>query len=484
MKINVKRSMEQMWKDILDYFSPEGFDNLTIQSGLVVKILVVSFLGVSGALLVFLIGLLFEWNNALIRDIAIFSVFAAVDLLALFFHRAGRGGLARGLFILGLLVAVFMVGYLESNPVDDPFLLFGFFIVLLFALLLLDPFPVWLTVGLCASAYGLLHILWMAGMLPPEAQRNPKIDAVMLLFVFLMSAVMFVLLFQDLLRGYRDQSGKLEQQVEERTRSIAALAEERSTLNRAMLNMLEDLEASNEVLQQQKEELASVNRELSSFSYSVSHDLRAPLRAMDGFSRILMDDFRGELSEDAARYLGLIRKNAQHMGTLIDDLLSYSRSSRVEVRRAEIDPAHIVRGVWEELVEDLDQGRIRLEMRDLPHCHADPTLLRQVYQNLLDNALKYSSTRDRIRIEVGFHTIVGKESSVYYVRDNGVGFNMQYADKLFDVFQRLHSSETYEGTGVGLAIVSRIINRHGGRVWAESQEGQGAVFYFTLGRDQ
>ena len=171
------------------------------------------------------------------------------------------------------------------------------------------------------------------------------------------------------------------------------------------------------------------------------------------------------------------------MRELIDDLLAFSRSSRVEVRRSLTDPAAILEEVKEKLLENRKRGQIQFIVSDLPVCYADPVLLRQVYQNLLDNALKYSSDRAVSTIEVGFSPFVGSELSVYYVKDNGIGFDMNYADKLFDVFQRLHSDEKYEGTGIGLAIVSRIITRHGGKVWAESAPDRGAAFYFTLGRE-
>jgi light-regulated signal transduction histidine kinase (bacteriophytochrome) len=226
-------------------------------------------------------------------------------------------------------------------------------------------------------------------------------------------------------------------------------------------------------------ELASANRELEAFSYSVSHDLRAPLRAMDGFSRILLEEYADGLPEDAQRYLRLVRDNATQMGRLIDDLLAFSRLSRQELVRRRVDPAAVARQVMQELAATSDARRVEVQIAELPPTRADPLLLRQVYANLLGNALKFTRDRDPAVIEVGGLECDGE--AVYTVRDNGVGFDMRYADKLFGVFQRLHRAEDYEGTGVGLAIVQRIIHRHGGRVWAESTPGQGATFFFTLG---
>ncbi len=225
------------------------------------------------------------------------------------------------------------------------------------------------------------------------------------------------------------------------------------------------------------EQLIAVNKELEAFTYSVSHDLRAPLRAVDGFSRILLEKYGAEMSSDAKRYQNLIRDNARQMGQLIDDLLSFSRLSRQPVKRQEVEPSEIVRQVLHELqVQSFEQASVTV--KDLAVCNADPALLKQVYVNLISNALKYTRRCESPLIEVGCHNDNG--TPVYYVRDNGVGFDMKYADKLFGVFQRLHRAEEYEGTGVGLAIVQRVIHRHGGRIWAEADVDQGATFFFTL----
>jgi PAS domain S-box-containing protein len=225
-------------------------------------------------------------------------------------------------------------------------------------------------------------------------------------------------------------------------------------------------------------ELEAVNRELEAFSYSVSHDLRAPLRAIDGFARILVDEHASALSVEGHRVLNVVMRESQRMGRLIDDLLAFSRLGRQALQPVEIDLAALVSEVYREQAAQSPGRKIQLQVTALPRANADPALMRQVLVNLVDNAIKYTRRRDLAQIEVG-GSVRGSEN-VYYVKDNGAGFDPRYADKLFGVFQRLHTEAEFEGTGVGLALVQRIINRHGGRVWAEAQVDQGATFYFTL----
>lgn len=229
---------------------------------------------------------------------------------------------------------------------------------------------------------------------------------------------------------------------------------------------------------QRTSQLEAANRELEAFSYSVSHDLRAPLRAVDGFSQALLEDYAPLLPEDGRRYIETIRKGAQKMGTLIDDLLVFSRLGRQPMNQQKVETAKLVREVLDELVAQETGREIEVHVGDLPICTGDPALLRQVWVNLLSNALKYTRKREVSRVEVDFETT--SAGTVYSVRDNGSGFDMRYAGKLFGVFQRLHRMEDYEGTGVGLAIVQRVIQRHGGRIWAESSLDQGTTFSFTL----
>ena len=231
---------------------------------------------------------------------------------------------------------------------------------------------------------------------------------------------------------------------------------------------------------QRTAELESANRELEAFAYSVSHDLRAPLRAVDGFSRILLEEYSPQLPEQAQHYLAVTRKNALQMGALIDDLLAFSRLSRQPLRKEPIAPADLVRQVLHDLRAELEGRRVEITIGDLPPCEGDPGLLKQVLVNLLSNGFKYTRKREVAKIEVGALTPGGGQRPVYYVRDNGVGFDMRYANKLFGVFQRLHGAQEYPGTGVGLAIVQRIVHRHGGQVWAEAGVNQGATFYFVL----
>lgn len=235
----------------------------------------------------------------------------------------------------------------------------------------------------------------------------------------------------------------------------------------------------NEDLKHRAFDLEAANKDLEAFSYSVSHDLRAPLRAMHGFSRILLEKHGANLPPDAQRYQNLICDNAQQMGRLIDDLLSFSRLSRQQLKTHPIAVAEIVREALKDLAHEQATGHLQISVKDLPSCQADPSLLRQVFVNLLSNAIKFTRQRTGAQIEVGCLTNNGVP--VYFVKDNGVGFDMKYSDKLFGVFQRLHRAEDYEGTGVGLAIVQRIVHRHGGRVWADAQVDKGATFYFTLG---
>jgi len=232
-----------------------------------------------------------------------------------------------------------------------------------------------------------------------------------------------------------------------------------------------------------EEALLEANKELEAFSYTVSHDLRAPLRSINGFVKILLEDHGPALNDEARRCLGIIHKGAQRMGELIDDLLTFSRLSRSSIELRAIDPKDIIKEAWLELQQDREGRTIEFIVNDLPRCRADRRLLKQVWSNLLSNALKYTRPRDSARIEIGWsEDAQHSKEIVYWICDNGVGFDQRYVHKLFGVFQRLHRAEDFEGTGVGLAIVQRIVKRHGGRVWAEGQVDQGATISMMLER--
>jgi PAS domain S-box-containing protein len=225
-------------------------------------------------------------------------------------------------------------------------------------------------------------------------------------------------------------------------------------------------------------QLEAANKELEAFSYSVSHDLRAPLRAIDGFTRIVLEDYAAAMPEGGSRYLSLVRDNAHTMSSLIDNLLTFSRLNRHALARQQIDMNEMVDQALQTLTAGQECRQISFIINALPGCKADPLLIKQVYINLLSNAIKFTGKVAAAIVEVG--CLQENHENIYYVKDNGVGFDMQYAPKLFGVFQRLHRVEDYEGTGVGLAIVQRIIHRHGGRIWAMGEINQGATFCFTL----
>ena len=219
-------------------------------------------------------------------------------------------------------------------------------------------------------------------------------------------------------------------------------------------------------------------RELEAFSYSVSHDLRAPLRAIDGYSRMIMRRQADQFDEEARRQFTLIRESARDMGKLIEDLLRLSRVGRKDPDKTNLDMRQLIEATWEELQEVHPHRRMTLKIDNLPPAWGDRSLIKQVFVNILSNAIKFTVIRNEAQIEAGSY--VKDDEMVYFIRDNGVGFDMNYYDKLFVVFQRLHSDSEYEGTGIGLALVQRIIKRHGGRVWAEAEVGKGACFYFSL----
>lgn len=267
-------------------------------------------------------------------------------------------------------------------------------------------------------------------------------------------------------RGLLALTLELEQRVDERTQELRTAHAELRKTNAELLQLTAELQVA--------------NSELEAFSYSVSHDLRAPLRAVDGFSGILLEDYADKLDAEGQRLLQMIRRNMQRMNQLIDDLLAFSRVSRQELKMSAICMEDLINAVVEELSTTAANDHRQLRIQPLPPARGDPAMIRQVLVNLLSNAIKFSRHQETPVIEISGR--VEATHNLYCFKDNGAGFDMRYADKLFGVFQRLHSEREFEGTGVGLAIVQRIIQRHGGQVWAEAEVGEGAAFYFTLPR--
>jgi signal transduction histidine kinase len=264
---------------------------------------------------------------------------------------------------------------------------------------------------------------------------------------------------------------KLEQkhsELEAALRTLQGAHEEILELNRHL----------EERMGERTTELVAANKELEAFSYSISHDLRVPLRSIDGFVDLLRRDYGAQLPAEADRKLGQIREYAAHMSQLIEGLLAFSRFSRQPLTKARVSPAAIVKRVLEQLQPEMEARRVAVSIAELPDCRADEMLLQQVFANLLSNAVKYSRQRDPAIIDIGWQDDHGR--CAYFVRDNGAGFDMQYAQRLFGVFERLHGRKEFEGVGVGLSIVQRIVERHGGRIWAEAVVDNGATFYFTL----
>ena len=281
--------------------------------------------------------------------------------------------------------------------------------------------------------------------------------------------------------------GEIEHRNAELEQSNASLAQqiaERERVESELRRVEEELRNLNAQLEhrvtERTEQLAAANKELESFSYSVSHDLRAPVRAIAGFSKLLAEHHEAALDDEAKRKLGIVRSEAARMGTLIDDLLAFSRLGRQSLQMRMVDMEELVRLNFDTLKTQQPDAHHELKLGALPAALADRSLLAQVWINLLSNALKFSAKKEKPTIEV--NAISDATEHTYFVRDNGAGFDPRYAAKLFGVFQRLHDQTDFPGTGVGLALVHRIVTRHGGRVWAEGQPGQGATFYFTLPR--
>ena len=275
----------------------------------------------------------------------------------------------------------------------------------------------------------------------------------------------------NLVEDLEDSKATLEIEIEEHENAEVELAKHRDNLEVMVQERTIELEMSNTYLEE-------AVKELETFSYSISHDLKAPLRAISGYSGMLHQDYSGSLDEEGNRLLGVINDNAMHMGKLIEDILQYSKMVRKPLKKGELHIKKLTEGVILELEGEYKDRDIEFNVQEMPNCKGDSVMIKQVLMNLVSNAIKYTGNKEKAKIEVGSKQI--DNETVYYVKDNGVGFNMKYADKLFGLFQRLHSTKEFEGTGVGLAIVQTLVNKHRGKIWADAKVNVGAIFYFSL----
>ena len=323
-----------------------------------------------------------------------------------------------------------------------------------------------------------------------------KLYTIIVVLILGLSFVITFLLSKFLQRGISapilalaETAKAISEQKDYSVRAIKLSDDEVGSLTDAFNQMLTEIHEQTEMLNEFNQtleqrvknrttELEVANKELESFSYSVSHDLRAPARAIHSYANVFLEDYGDKIDEEGKRLINIVLKNGQKMGFLIDDLLSFSRLGRIELTKTKLSMYDIVSGVWNELYKTEENRNVTLVLKELPDAYAEKTTMQQVWVNLISNALKYTKNNPETVIEISAEE--KNTEIIYCIKDNGSGFDMRYYNKLFGVFQRLHSQEEFEGTGVGLAIVQRVLEKHGGKIWADSKVNEGATFYFSL----
>ncbi|MCD4699520.1 MAG: hypothetical protein K8R91_02985 [Phycisphaerae bacterium] len=427
-----------------------------------------------------LVSFVLKLNLVAPIEFLLIAISILVICALLLLNKYGHGELAIRLMMGATVIMAAIQAIIGGHPHNNIALSAGFMLIIVGGFFILPGHEAWWTSAVLTLAYLFIN-MWIHH----TAGNSFRFEAIYFDLIFpgiiwLLVTVIAIVIVQYLRAGPQRRAADLSVRVNERARALEQAHAESVRMNRAMLNMLEDLENSNLELQRQRDQLAHVNRELESFAYSISHDLRAPLRAIEGFSRILQEELSGQLTEEPRRYLQIVRDSASEMETYVQAILQFSRSGQHEIEKTDVYPVVLVDEVVTMLKLTYPKLNIQVQIDSLPPCKADPLLLKQVFMNLIDNAIKYARLQKPIQIQVGSSRDHRPHEIVYFIHDNGVGFNMQYAEKLFTVFQRLHTDEEFEGTGVGLAIVQRIIHRHEGRVWAESRPGDGATFFVAL----
>jgi signal transduction histidine kinase len=298
-------------------------------------------------------------------------------------------------------------------------------------------------------------------------------------------SICYLLLFHLVTRPVKRLARELEElpdKIEEgeyEARKTIAREDEIGCLEKTFYKMRKELFEKNEIIRNTNIELTAANKELEAFAYSVSHDLRAPLRNIDGFSKIVLEEYGDKLEGMGVHYLSRVRNGAIKMSQLIDDMLSFSRAGKTELRLEQLDMNRLINSVLRDFTEVIKEKDIDIKVGELPELLCDQKMIQHVFANLISNAIKYSSEKDRPQIKIGFD----EGLKAFYVVDNGIGFDMQYHEKIFQVFQRLQLPEEYDSTGIGLAIVNRLVERHHGKTWAESEPGSGSTFYVRLPED-